>query len=491
MTTALERLQGGHYNSNPVSGGNPGGMADGGHVINFPAAMEDIGEVGAAAAAASTTATDQAELATEAQGVATAKAAEATAAAATATTKAGEAFDDAATASAAAATATGAATTAVDAAETATDKAAEATAGAATATTKAGEASDDAAAASADAGTASGAAATAVAAADTATDKAAEAVTAAGQAGEARDEAQDLRDQTEVLKNQAAAIVGGDFQPNDATLDALSALNATAGVIEQTGPDTFTKRAIGTAADTDLLTKGGAAGLFRTEAQVSAAISTAIDGLIDGAPGAINTLNELAAALGDDPNFASTVLTAVAGKLSKTVSATARLLGRASAGAGDAEELTAAQVKVILGLVIGDIPGLQGALDAKATAAQIRAVTDDTVKTTAKGLGDAEAWVNLGDVSGTITLDLHAGRNFKMRAIGNITFADPANKWSGFVGIIKVVQDGTGGRTGATNSAIKKTAAITLSSAANAVDQFTLWCDGAEANISPLLKGFA
>lgn len=53
---------------------------------------------------------------------------------------------------------------------------------------------------------------------------------------------------------------------------------------------------------------------FQTAAQISATIQTAIDGLVSSAPGALDTLNELAAALGDDANFASTVNNALAGK---------------------------------------------------------------------------------------------------------------------------------------------------------------------------------
>lgn len=45
-----------------------------------------------------------------------------------------------------------------------------------------------------------------------------------------------------------------------------------------------------------------------------AAIAAAIAGLVDSSPGTLDTLNELAAALGDDPNFAATVTTALAGK---------------------------------------------------------------------------------------------------------------------------------------------------------------------------------
>jgi microcystin-dependent protein len=42
-------------------------------------------------------------------------------------------------------------------------------------------------------------------------------------------------------------------------------------------------------------------------------LQSVLDDVIDGAPGALNTLNELAAALGDNPNFATTVLNRVAG----------------------------------------------------------------------------------------------------------------------------------------------------------------------------------
>ncbi len=44
---------------------------------------------------------------------------------------------------------------------------------------------------------------------------------------------------------------------------------------------------------------------------VSAMISTAVDGIVDGAPGALDTLNEIAAAIADDANIATTLTTAI------------------------------------------------------------------------------------------------------------------------------------------------------------------------------------
>jgi len=59
------------------------------------------------------------------------------------------------------------------------------------------------------------------------------------------------------------------------------------------------------------------AGTNTTQIATTGFVSAAIAALIDAAPGALDTLNELAAALGDDPNFASTVTNGLADKLAK------------------------------------------------------------------------------------------------------------------------------------------------------------------------------
>ena len=54
-----------------------------------------------------------------------------------------------------------------------------------------------------------------------------------------------------------------------------------------------------------------------TETYVTNSVNTAISNLVDAAPTALNTLNELAAALGDDANYASTVTTSLSTKVDK------------------------------------------------------------------------------------------------------------------------------------------------------------------------------
>lgn len=65
--------------------------------------------------------------------------------------------------------------------------------------------------------------------------------------------------------------------------------------------------------DSELNAKG-----YQTEAQVAAKVSA----LVDSAPETLDTLNELAAALGDDPNFATTVTNQIAQKADKTTATT-------------------------------------------------------------------------------------------------------------------------------------------------------------------------
>ncbi|WP_139453346.1 phage tail protein, partial [Escherichia coli] len=71
-------------------------------------------------------------------------------------------------------------------------------------------------------------------------------------------------------------------------------------------------------------------GTNNTQIANTAFVMTAIAALVDSSPDALNTLNELAAALGNDPNFATTMTNALAGKQPKDATLTA-LAGLATA----------------------------------------------------------------------------------------------------------------------------------------------------------------
>jgi hypothetical protein len=51
-----------------------------------------------------------------------------------------------------------------------------------------------------------------------------------------------------------------------------------------------------------------------SSSKISSELTDAVNGILDGAPAALDTLNELAAAIGDDASYAASITTALAGK---------------------------------------------------------------------------------------------------------------------------------------------------------------------------------
>jgi hypothetical protein len=94
----------------------------------------------------------------------------------------------------------------------------------------------------------------------------------------------------------------------------ISANHTFSGSVSFTGSPTTTTPAVGDNS---------------TRVASTAFVQSAIAALVDAAPGALDTLNELAAAIGDDANFAATITTALAGKqpLSSNLTAIDALAG--------------------------------------------------------------------------------------------------------------------------------------------------------------------
>ena len=97
-------------------------------------------------------------------------------------------------------------------------------------------------------------------------------------------------------------------------------------------------------------------GTSTTQIATTAFVSAAIGALIDAAPGAMDTLNELAAALGDDPNFATTVTNALAGKLAAASNLSDlpnKTTARANLGLGSMATQNAGAVAITGGAING------------------------------------------------------------------------------------------------------------------------------------------
>ena len=179
----------------------------------------------------------------------------------------------------------------------------------------------------------------------------------------------------------------------------------------------------------------------------------------------------------------------------QNVSATSRLLGRVTAGAGVVEELavgstlTFASSQLRTVAMTGDVTASANSFAttiaagvvtyAKMATAAIATAAEYRAATASKILAADIAWsaadlVSLTD-GVTVAVDMSAGINFTVTLGGNRTLGAPTNTKTGQSGVIYVVQDGTGSRTLAYNSVYKFAGgtAPTLSTAASTVDRLT------------------
>ena len=163
-------------------------------------------------------------------------------------------------------------------------------------------------------------------------------------------------------------------------------------------------------------------------AGVKAAVADAVAALVNASPTTLDTLNELAAALGNDPNFATSMATSLSLKASMNAN----------------NNWTKAQRGAIVALAYG----------------------------------------------ATATPDFSASNNFSMTLTGSATMANPSNMAVGQSGVIAITQDGTGGRTLAFGSYYKFSGgtAPALTTTPNAVDHMTYYVETQTRILVSLIK---
>ncbi len=207
-----------------------------------------------------------------------------------------------------------------------------------------------------------------------------------------------------------------DAAKQAATLSAATATDVGLGNVTNeskatmfTSP-TFTGTiAIPNIANLETAVAANTAKTVRTDSEINALAQAKVDAVIDSAPGALNTLNELAAALGDDASYATTITNQMATKTKTfkqddvpTSTAVgdlwidtndnnklyhAHIVGADEITAGEWVEVTVG--KAALGLVKGDV-GLGSVLN----QAQIKTFKQDAIPTSI-AIGDQ--WYDTND----------------------------------------------------------------------------------------------
>ncbi|HFO3114616.1 TPA: tail fiber protein, partial [Escherichia coli] len=122
----------------------------------------------------------------------------------------------------------------------------------------------------------------------------------------------------------ASLTAKGFTQLSSATNSTSEMLAATPKAVKTVMDETNKKAPLNSPALTGTPTTPTARqGTNNTQIANTAFVMAAIAALVDSSPDALNTLNELAAALGNDPNFATTMTNALAGKQPKDATLTA------------------------------------------------------------------------------------------------------------------------------------------------------------------------
>ena len=214
----------------------------------------------------------------------------------------------------------------------------------------------------------------------------------------------------------AVAAVQADVDQNEADADAAIALKA------DIASPTFT----GTPA-----APTAGAGTNTTQLATTAFVTTAVANVIDSAPGALDTLNELAAALGDDANFSTTITNSIAAVQADVDqnevdgdAADSALSGRLDTL--EADPTTASAVALKANIASPALTGTPTAPTAAADTNTTQIATTAYVQTELTALvGDAPAGLDtLGEIADALNDDINGLTNVTTLVNANETHVD-------------------------------------------------------------------
>ena len=241
-------------------------------------------------------------------------------------------------------------------------------------------------------------------------------------------------DQNEVDADAAIAAVQADVDQNEADADA--AIAAVQADVDQNEADADT--AIALKADIASPTFTGtpaaptaSAGTNTTQLATTAFVAAAVASVIDSAPGALDTLNELAAALGDDANFATTITNSIAAVQADvdqnevdSDAAESALSGRITTL--EADPTTASAVATKAPLASPALTGTPTAPTAAADTNTTQVATTAYVQTELSDVvGDAPSALNtLGKIADSLNDDINGLTNVTTLVNANETHVD-------------------------------------------------------------------